>query len=107
MRAEHSFGIDFLIRRCKENKKRALIYARITVDEERKEISIKEQIEAASWDAKSETVKGKSIEAKTINDTIDDVRFKIKEKYRMLQNSEALVTAETVKDAYLGIHTLQ
>ncbi len=44
MRTTHSFGIDFLIRRCKDNKRKALIYARITVDEERREISVKEQI---------------------------------------------------------------
>lgn len=47
MKTTHSFGIDFIIRRCKENKKQALIYARITVDEERKEISLKERINAA------------------------------------------------------------
>ncbi|HWB92359.1 MAG TPA: hypothetical protein VG605_10920 [Puia sp.] len=48
MKTTHSFSIDFIIRRCKENKQQALIYARITVDEERKEISIKERINAAS-----------------------------------------------------------
>ena len=60
MKTTHSFSIDFLIRRCKENKKRALIYARITVDEERKEISLKEQIEAAEWEPHQEIVKGKT-----------------------------------------------
>jgi hypothetical protein len=52
MKTTHSFSIDFLIRRCRKNKKRALIYARITIDEERKEISIKEQIDGADWDNK-------------------------------------------------------
>ncbi len=107
MRSRHSFGIDFIIRRCKEDKTKAFIYARICVDEERKEVSLKEQILASNWDAKQEIVKGKSIEVKAINQTIEDVRFKIKEKYRMLCDSEALITAETVKQAYVGIHTLQ
>src|ERR1700754_4790599 len=105
VKTTHSFSIDFLIRRCKEDKKRALIYARITVDEERKEISLKEQIEAPDWDPKKGSVKGKSETAKSINKHIEDVRFKIKEKYRMLSDKEMLVTAETVKQAYLGTHT--
>jgi len=42
MQTRHSFSVDFIIRKCRENKKRALIYARITVDGERREISLKE-----------------------------------------------------------------
>lgn len=34
-----TFGICFLIRKCKADKKRADIYARITVDGEEKEFS--------------------------------------------------------------------
>ena len=50
MKTTHSFSIDFVTRLCKENKKFALIYVRITVDGERpKEISIKEKIVAADW----------------------------------------------------------
>ncbi|HEX9503021.1 MAG TPA: Arm DNA-binding domain-containing protein [Patescibacteria group bacterium] len=106
MKTTHSFSIDFLIRRCKENKKKALIYARITVDEERREISLKEQVDVTDWDAKKEIVKGKTEQVKSINLFIEDVRFKIKEKYRILCDKEVLVTAETVKQAYLGTHLL-
>lgn len=105
MKTTHSFCIDFIIRRNKENKERALVYARITVDEERKEISIKEHIDAKDWDAKSEIIKGKSIHAKTVNNVIEETRYKIKEKYRLLQGNAAIITAESVKQAYLGEHT--
>lgn len=106
MKTTHSFSTDFLIRRCKENKKKALIYARITVDEERREISLKEQIDAIDWDPRKEIVKGKTEQVKSINQYIEDVRYKIKEKYRLLCDKEVLVTAETVKQAHLGTHTL-
>ncbi|HXB43412.1 MAG TPA: Arm DNA-binding domain-containing protein [Puia sp.] len=56
MQTRHSFGIDFLIRKCKEDKNRALIYLRITVDGERKEVSTKESIEVKDWDSKKEIV---------------------------------------------------
>lgn len=105
MKTTHSFSIDFIIRRCKENKSEALIYARITVDEERKEISLKERITATDWDARQELVKGRTEQVKSLNKHIEDVRFKIKEKYRLLCDKETLITAETVKQAYLGTHT--
>lgn len=107
MRSTHSFGIDFIIRRCKEDRTKAFIYARITVDEERKEISLKEQVDVDIWDSKKESVNGKSTQVKAINKTIEDVRFRIKEQYRVLCDTQALVTAETVKNAYLGIHISQ
>jgi len=67
MKTTHSFGIDFLIRRCKDDKKQALIYARITVDEDRKEISLKERINAIHWDPAKEIVKGKTEQIKSLN----------------------------------------
>ena len=51
MQTKQSFGIDFIIRKCKANKKRADIIARITVEGEPKEISIKEQIDAYDWNS--------------------------------------------------------
>jgi len=105
MKTTHSFSIDFIIRRCKDNKKQALIYARITVDEERKEISLKERINATDWDPNQEIVKGRTERAKSLNMHIDDVRDKIRNKYRVLQQAEALITAESIKQEYLGIHS--
>jgi integrase/recombinase XerD len=107
MRSTHSFATDFIIRKCKGDKTKAMIFARITVDGSSKEISIKEKINRADWDSKGGKVKGKNNAAQAINRTMDDIEFRIKEKYRMLVDAGALITAEIVKDAYLGIHTLQ
>ncbi|RPD44007.1 site-specific integrase [Paracnuella aquatica] len=107
METIHTFGIDLLIRKCKHNKKQGFIYARITVDEERAEISTKEKIDVAAWDPDREIVKGKTIEVKEINQHLDDIRHKIRSKYRMLKENESLITAEKVKEAYEGILSCQ
>src|SRR5690349_21475634 len=107
MKSTHTFSLDFLIRKCKENKRKAFIYVRITIDEERREISTKELIPTVDWDSNKGIVKGKTIQVKGINQRLDDIRLKIKSKYRMLEEKETLITAETVKQAYLGVHTLQ
>ncbi|MDZ4808877.1 MAG: Arm DNA-binding domain-containing protein, partial [Bacteroidota bacterium] len=101
-----SFGICFLVRKTKADKKRADIYVRITVDGIEKEISVKEQIDLSAWNGEKGIVKGNSIEVKSINEHLNNVRFGIRDKYRKLLDAGELVTAETVRNAYLGVQTL-
>jgi hypothetical protein len=107
MQTTHSFAINFIKRNCSSDTKKALLYVRITVDGERAEISLKEKINANDWDARREIVKGKNIQVKELNQHIEDIRYQIKSKYRLLQENEALITAETIKEAYLGTHISQ
>ena len=100
-----SFGVCFLIRKCKADKKRVDIYARITVDGEQKEFSTKEQIDACGWNSQKGKVKGNSIAVKSINDHLDNIRLTIKDKYRKLIDAGELVTVQSVKDAYLGVQS--
>lgn len=104
---KQSFGICFLVRKTKADKKRADIYVRITVDGEEKEISVKEQIDLSAWNGEKGIVKGNSIAVKSVNDHLDNIRFGIRDKYRKLVDAGELVTAESVRDAYLGICILQ
>jgi hypothetical protein len=97
-----TFGISFLIRKCKADKKRADIYARITIDGDGKELSTKEQISLSSWDSAKSKVKGNSIAIKSINDHLDNIKLSIKQKNRELLDDGKLATAEIVRDAYLG-----
>ena len=106
MRSTQSFDVSFIRRLCKSDKTKANIFARISVDGGLpKEISLREEIDASAWDEKREMVKGKGVDVKTFNSYIDDVRAKIKEKYRELEVRGMLITAETVKQAYLGVQT--
>ena len=107
MKANNSFAIDFIIRKSKYNRRSALIFARITVNGERTEISLKEFINPNDWDSDREMVKRKSVEVKAINYHIDEVRFRLKEKYRLLQDEEHGINAQGVKEAYLGSHAIQ
>ena len=83
------------------------VYARILANGERIEISLKETIKTDEWDAPREMLKRKSPQAKAINKYIEDVRYRLKEKYRMLEEKNYLITAASVKEAYLGIHKSQ
>lgn len=103
MKSDQTFSIDIIYRRCKADKTRADLLARITVNGDSKELSLKSQVLVKDWDSKTETVRGRNIEAKTINDTISEVRNKLRIKYRELERSEVLITAAAVKAAYTGV----
>lgn len=102
---KNTFAFSLLIRKCKGDKRRADIYARITVNGEQKEFSVKEQIPVSYWDSNKNRVRGNLMEARSINEHLDNIRFSIKDKYRKLLDENKLVTAETIRDAYLGIQT--
>ncbi|HEX7690924.1 MAG TPA: tyrosine-type recombinase/integrase, partial [Sediminibacterium sp.] len=102
MTSTHTFAVDIIIRRNKADKEKALIYARITVDGDAREISLKESIAVAEWDSKTETVTGKSVRVKYINNVICETRQHIKDKYRWMRCEEMDITAESLKQFYLG-----
>jgi len=106
METQSSFGVCFLLRKCKADKKRADIYVRITVDGEEKEFSSKEQIDVISWNSEKGMVRGTSMEVKSINDHLENIRLGIKSKYRRLLDDGELVTAESISSAYLGVQPL-
>lgn len=100
MRSEQTFSIDFLARKCGPKSKEAFIYAKVTVDGgEPAEISLKEKIKHGTW--KGDRVVGKTTEVKRINEFIDDVRQKIRAVYRAMLLADQIVTAQSVKTAYL------
>lgn len=45
---------------------------------------------------------GRSRQIKALNTHLDNVKFKIKEKYRSLLDKEATITPQIMKNAYLG-----
>lgn len=102
MKATMTFAINFIARITKADRQSASLYVRITVNGDRKEISLKEQVHPKNWDSAREIVKGKTSEVKSTNEYIENVRFRIKEKYRSLETKGLEITADILKQAYLG-----
>ena len=102
MKTNNTFSIMLLCRPSKKNTSEGLIYARITVNGEQTEISLKEKIAVKQWNVLKQEVDGRSPQTKALNTHLDNVKFKIKEKYRSLLDKDAAITAQIIKDAYLG-----
>ena len=85
MKTANTFGIQFVIRANKRDSSISLIYARITVNGMRIEMSLKRTIDSTSWNHAKECVKGTSAEVNQLNKSIEEARFKLRECYLQLQ----------------------
>ena len=78
------------------------MYARITVDGNRANFSLKRRIPAENWEASRGMMKGKRQESKLVNKYLDQVRSKIYTAYEDLLSENKMVTAQAIKNRYLG-----
>lgn len=102
MSTESSFSILFWIYAKRAINNHGDIYARITVDGKRSNISLKRKVDISKWDSKLQKVIGTSNEARTINKYLYSVNAQIFQIYQDLRFKGELITAELIKANYLG-----
>jgi integrase len=92
------------IKRSKANPSQKVpLYLRISLNEERVEISLKRFIDASQWDSKRQQLKGRTEEAKTVNEYIRLVKNKLYDHYNTFLAQGKVLTALSLKNSYLGI----
>lgn len=88
----------------------APIYLRITVNGKRAEISTKRTVAPEKWNSAKGCVRGTTEEVKSLNAYLDTVRSKVYEHHQQLLIRNKQITAQAIRNAYLGIterqHTL-
>ncbi len=82
MLASTTFSILFWINTSRVKNKQAKLYVRITVNQKRANISLQHRIQIDSWDSIKSQVKGNSINAKFINNYLEQVRLKLFKCYQ-------------------------
>ncbi|NDV80230.1 site-specific integrase [Dysgonomonas sp. 511] len=81
---------------------KAPIMGRITVNSSIAQFSCKLNIKPDLWDTKANKAFGKSVEAQKINQKLDNIRTQIGKQYQSICDKDNFVTAEKVKNGYLG-----
>lgn len=102
MRTQNTFSTLFLIQKSKAINNEALLYARVTVNGKRVDISLKKKISISIWDNKKKKVKGNSNEARQINEYIKQVQTQLFQSYQDLKFKGELITAKLIKANYVG-----
>lgn len=103
MKSKNTFGIQFVLRLPKNKKdEMAVVYARITVNGRRAEISLKNKVSINNWDEAKGRAKGKREEIVKLNSHMEQVRSLIFDCYQELIQQNKPVSVNAVKAKYLG-----
>ena len=98
-----TFRVLFFLKRDKEKSNGQIpLFCRITVDGQEVRFGMKRDIHPKYWDVKSGKATGRSDEAAKINTLMDNTKSAIIKVYRELQERDNCVTAEKVKNTFLG-----
>jgi len=101
-----TFKILFYIKKnaLKSNGK-APIMARVTLNGEIVQFSVKCEVDPAEWNPKAGRAIGKSASSTNLNSLLDGFRANLTQHYRDISDRDASVTAEKVRNAFLGLQT--
>ena len=106
--SKSTFTILFYLRKNQVNKGgTSNIMIRLSVNGDVSQFSSKLDIEPELWNVKLGKVSGNSIKSKQINALLDDIRTSLKNHYHDIETREPNVTAEKVRNAFLGYSTDQ
>lgn len=102
MRNNSTLTVLIFTRDINYNPEKLTIYARITVDGRRAEISLKRYTSVNVWDVSKGRVIGISQKARLLNSYLDEVYVQIMEAHKLLLQEGKLITAQAIKARYLG-----
>ncbi len=102
MKTTQTFSILIWANKSKASNNEAPLFARITVDGKRAEVSLKKRIDLSKWDSTKGSMKGPGEDAKTINNYISQVRSEIFKHYTRMQMLDEFITADSIKNVFTG-----
>ena len=100
--ARSTFKVLFYLKRQAEQNGKAPIMGRITINGTISQFSCKLSISPKLWDTKANKAAGKSMAAQRINEKLENIKTNIGKQYQRICDRDSYVTAEKVKNAWLG-----
>lgn len=106
--SKSTFTILFYARKNQVNRAGKIgIMIRVSVNGESVQFSSKLDIEPELWDATNQKMLGTTKAVREFNALLDDIRMSLRNHYREIEKYETYVTAEKVRNAFLGITVRQ
>lgn len=97
-----TFKVLFYLKRQNEKNGKVPVMGRITVNGTIAQFSCKLNVRPSLWDTKANKAGGKSVEAQRINEKLENIKTNIGKQYQRISDRDSYVTAEKVKNAWLG-----
>jgi len=102
MQTNTTFSVIFFTRKPRGHSDELSIYARITVDGKRAEISLKRSVLVSHWDNNKARCRGNTTKTRFLNSYLDEVYNQLLDCHKQLFEDGKIVTAQAIKRRYLG-----
>jgi site-specific recombinase XerD len=98
-----NFSLLFYLKKPKNYQNGPMpVYLRITVNGQRAESASGRECLPSLWNSTAGRFKGTKEEIKSFNAYLDDLQTKVYQAHRLLTEADALITAETIRNKFLG-----
>ncbi len=97
------YNLIFYTKKTKGSPELPAIYARITVDGRRSELSTGKTIPTSIWNSAAGKILGNSMQAKTVNAMLNSIQLRVFNCYNELLTQHSVITSEALKKKFLGI----
>jgi len=98
-----TFKVLFYVKRQSEKHGQVPVMGRITINGTMSQFSSKLSVRSSLWDAKANKASGRSLEAQRLNEKLENIKTNIGKQYQRLCDRDSYVTAEKVRNAFLGM----
>ena len=102
MRTSKTFSVNFWLDKKKVKNGEALVYARITVNSKRLNISLKRSVPISQWNSKTKRLNCTSKKSNEINEFLDQNYARFHQIYQDLKFKGKLITSDLVKAEFNG-----
>ncbi|SFZ93035.1 Phage integrase SAM-like domain-containing protein [Flaviramulus basaltis] len=102
MQTNSTFAIIFFTRKPKGLSNELSIYARVTVNGKRSEISLKRRVLVNDWDNNKDRCRGNTTKIRFLNAYLDEVYNQLLDCHKQLFEEGKMVSANVIKRRYLG-----
>lgn len=107
MNVPQSFSVKLITRANKAKKGMYPLHLKIKVDQKIAELSLKRYINPKLWDQRRNAISGQSTECKMLIQYIEQVKKGIMDTYDKLMMQRREITADIIKNEFLGIDMLE
>ena len=102
MQTNNTFSVVFFTRKSRSKQQELSIYARITVNGKRSEISLKRHVQQKEWDTSKNRGRGSSYPIQTLNKYLDQEYSRLLDCHKQLLEEDKVVSSQAIKSRYLG-----
>jgi integrase/recombinase XerD len=102
MQPQTNFNLLFWVNASRAKNNQVSVYARITVNGKRANISLKRKVIVSEWNSGKGMAKGNKQESRLLNRYLDNVKNRIYEAHQELVKEKAFICSQSIKARFLG-----